>query len=253
MAELKEIVYFLDTLLEADQYDDYAPNGLQVEGKPNIKTLALGVSASLKLFQESEKKSADAVLVHHGLLWNARHLPRIKGIFKNRLKYLLEKEMSLMAYHLPLDGHKKWGNNIMIARRLGLKKTSFFASHGKRKIGIIGQLTNPLSFNAMHKKLNSLFGQVTAQYCYGSQKIRKVAIVSGGAAKDFQEAIDKGADIFITGEYGEPVQEIAREAEKSFISCGHYATERFGLLELEKVLKKKFSIKTVFIDVLNKA
>ena len=253
MAELSNILSFLDTLLDSDKYDDTAVNGLQVEGKRDIKVLALGVSASLRLFQMAKKKSADAVLVHHGLLWQGHHLPRIRSIFKNRIKFLLENDMSLIAYHLPLDGQKKYGNNIMIAKKMGLKKLTSFAKHGHQNIGIIGKLSKAVSFSSIHEKISSIFGQVTAKYCFGSDKVQTIAIVSGGAHKDFLEAVQKGADLYITGEFGEPVQEIARETGKSFISCGHYLTERFGLQELEKALRKKFRIKTVFIDIPNKA
>jgi len=253
MAELNKIVQYLDTLLYSDKYDDYAVNGLQVEGKKDVSVLALGVSASLKLFQKARTESADAVLVHHGLLWKASHPMRIKSIFKNRIKFLLKNDMSLLAYHLPLDGHKKYGNNILIAKKLGLKDLNAFAKHGSKNIGIIGKLPKAVSFSSILNKTSHIFGQITANYCFSQDKIQRIAIVSGGADKDFLEATEKGADLYITGEFGEPVQEIARETGKSFISCGHYVTERFGLLKLEKVLRKKFSLKTVFIDIPNKA
>ncbi|MCK5708215.1 MAG: Nif3-like dinuclear metal center hexameric protein [Candidatus Aureabacteria bacterium] len=253
MAKLKNIVKFLDTLLESNDYDDYCPNGLQVEGEDAVSTIALGVSASLNIFKEAQKKGAQAILVHHGLIWGEKKFNRITGIFKERVRFLLKNDISLIGYHLPLDGHKKYGNNILIAKKIGLKKISFFAKHGNHNIGVKGFLSKPVSFREIHKKLNTVFGQVNASYSFNDSSIRQVAIVSGGASKDFLEAAENNIDLFITGENGEPIQEIARETQKSFISCGHYATERFGLIELGKILQKKFKVKTFFIDIPNKA
>ena len=246
----KKLAHFLNTLLETNLYQDYCPNGLQVESNPDTHIVILGVSACLALFQKAKKAKAQSIIVHHGLFWEKQSLA-LTGILANRVQFLFQNKINLFAYHLPLDGHPEWGNNVNIARMLGLNELEWFASHGKKEIGIMGKLSIPLSLSFIEKKCLHFFGQINTTYAFGKKKIKTIAMVSGGAASDCLEAYEKGADLFITGENAEPLQEFCREAKMNFISAGHYSSEKSGIQTLGLKITKELGIPCQFISIPN--
>lgn len=242
---------FLEKFLETGKFNDSGLNGLQVEANDEVSKIALGVSASMALFKMTRDIGADAVIVHHGLFWN-KQIETLKGVTGKRIQFLFKNNISLFGYHLPLDSHPQIGNNACIADSLKLKKRSFFAKHGGIELGIIGNLQSAYSLDKIARHLHSFFGQINHAYFYGKKTVKRIAIVSGGAASDVYEAYEKGADLFITGETGEPMQEWCREAEINYIAAGHYASEQSGIQKLGAVISRKFKIPCQFAGVPNR-
>jgi len=241
---------FLADFLETNRFQDYCPNGLQVEACDEIDKIALGVSASMALFRKAKAIKAGALLVHHGLFWNK--MPYVlKGVHGRRVSFLFRSKISLFGFHLPLDHHAVVGNSASIGDLLGLKTRRRFAEHGGVEIGLLGKLSQPMTIEAIEKKLQKSLGSRNVVYGFGKKKIRSVGIVTGGAPDDVMEAKSRGADLYITGEVSEPTQEWCREAEMNFIGAGHYATEQFGIQNLGQAVTKRFGIPCQFIDIPN--
>jgi dinuclear metal center YbgI/SA1388 family protein len=224
MALRTEIATYLDTLLEAGRFRDYGPNGLQVEGKPEVYKIVSGVTASLALIEAAIAAKADAILVHHGLFWKG-HDGRVTGWLKVRLERLLAAQVNLFAYHLPLDAHAELGNNAQFGGRLKLIADARF---GDQEIGCIGSPAQPLTPAALAALLQFRLGRAPVVVEGDGRPIRRIAWCTGGAQGFFEAAIAAGADAFITGEISEPQAHLARETGVAFLACGHHATERFG-------------------------
>lgn len=237
--KLKEFVSELNDYLQVNLFEDYCPNGLQVEGSPEIKSVAFAVSASLNVIKQA--KDYDALIVHHGLFWNRDPYP-IVGVKKDKIETLLSSDTSLLAYHLPLDAHEALGNNYKAARDLGWKKLSRFSS-----VGVIGHF-KPISAAAFQKKLEAYYGQKSHAILGGSSMISSAALISGGAYKELPKAKLAGVDAYITGSFDEPAYHQAHEERIHFFACGHAATERIGIKALQEYVKKRWKLKTVFID-----
>ncbi|GMT50354.1 MAG: GTP cyclohydrolase 1 type 2 [bacterium] len=250
MASLSEVVSYTNQYLNVDQYRDYCPNGLQVEGKSDVQTIISGVSASYELFQKAHEHGADLILVHHGILWGNEPIV-LSGSFKRRIKYLLTHEMTLLAYHLPLDAHKEVGNNAMVAKHLGLKDLESFANYKANEIGFIGHLDEAISYKDFTGIVESVFQSKLVSYPFGKKKIQRVGIVTGGAEELIMSAIEKNCDLYITGEVGEPTLHLAKEEEINFIAAGHYNTEKFGVQALGQQIAREMNVKHLFIDVPN--
>lgn len=246
-----ELTAFLDDYLSAKAIRDAAVNGLQVVGKSHVRRIALGVSANLALFDEAARWQADAVLVHHGLLW--RDEPRrIDEIVRRRLKILFDHEMNLLAYHLPLDAHPEVGNNIQILRRLGLHPLSPGLSLWEgTPLGVVGQTTAPMPLADFVALVNRLFGGEALALAFGPEQVRKVGIMSGGGASDLAAAIAQRCDVYLTGEAREQTPALCREAGISYLAAGHYNTEKFGILALGDVLRDRLGAEVRFIDIPN--
>jgi dinuclear metal center YbgI/SA1388 family protein len=249
--KIKQLADFMDAFLEVKRFKDYCPNGLQVECDAPLQKIALGVSASLELFKKAKKNGAQAVIVHHGIFWDKTPQPLV-GVQGKRIEFLFQNGISLLAYHLPLDAHPQIGNNASIADALNLKDRHFFAEHGGVEIGVSGTLEHPLPLPAVKKKILALFGKVDAAFAFGPKKVRKIAIVSGGAASDVMHAQEKGADLFLTGETDEPTQEWCREAGIHFLSVGHALSEQMGIKNLGKIITDQFKIPCVYLPVPNR-
>jgi dinuclear metal center YbgI/SA1388 family protein len=245
-----DLVAHLDEILESAEFDDYGPNGLQVEGRPEIERLAAGVSACGELFAEARAGGDDAVLVHHGLFWREAPLPLV-GIHRDRVRALLDSGLNLIAYHLPLDAHPELGNNALGARALGLEKLEPFGRHGPRTIGFRGRYPAPLSLEGFVGRCEAAFDQAPLVLGAGPPEIRSVALVSGAAQSLLHEAIAAGVDVFVTGEASEWVTNLAREAGIHYVAAGHHATERLGVRALAGHLAKTFGIVTRFVDIPN--
>ncbi len=245
-----EIITFCNELLAIDDFKDYCPNGLQVEGdNRQVKHVATGVSISLELIEKAIQADADLIITHHGLIWdNAERI--IRGPMKQKLRLLLDSGIAAAAYHLPLDFHPEIGNNVQLAARIGLLDLQPFAHIGKVAQGIMGTTTLK-SIDALATKVSTLLEREPQILPYGPDVIEKVAIVTGGAQSYFQDAIEAGADCFITGEISEQNFTMSREYGVHFISAGHYSTETFGIQALGERLESSCQLESHFIPILN--
>lgn len=249
MIRRAELNDYLDTYLNCPEFNDLGPNGLQVEGKESILKIITAVSAGVELFEKAKEKNADAVLVHHGIIWNFER-PVYRGGYKQRVKLLLENEINLFAYHLPLDAHQQVGNNAEIARILGLNNIQPFGEYNGQYVGFKGELPG-IEANAFFKLVKEKINPNLISFPFGPDKIYKVGIISGGAQKDVKQAVEEELDLFLTGEASEHILNYVKEEKIHFISAGHYATERFGVLALGKHLEKQFDVDVEFIDIPN--
>lgn len=241
MLTREELASYLNTLLQVELFEDYCPNGLQIEGKSPIQKLATAVSASSYAIQEAKKRGVDALLVHHGLFWN-RDPYVIRGVKKEKIATLLTNEISLFAYHLPLDAHPSLGNNWHAALQLGWSDLKPFC-----QIGVQGAF-QPLAVHDFQKQLEKYYGHAAHTVLGGSSQVKSAALISGGAYKEISSAVKAGVDCFITGNFDEPVYHIAREEKINFLALGHAATERIGPRALGEHLALTFNIPVEFID-----
>lgn len=245
-----QLVQDLDAYLRIDEGSDYCPNGLQVEGKPEISKVVTGVSACLELFERAAAKGADAVLVHHGIFWKG--MPReLTGMQHRRVAALVRSEINLIAYHLPLDRHEKVGNNAVAARAFGLADLQPFGLHEGLPTGFRGRFPQPLGTEELTRRCEEIYGQAPQAFGRGPDPVRTLGIISGGAVKEFWQAIDAGLDAYITGEVSEWVMNVARETRTHFLAAGHYATERLGVKALGKKIEADYGIEVEYVDVPN--
>ena len=250
MARRDEIVAHLDELLEIGSFSDYGPNGLQVPGAEEVTLVVTGVSAQRELFERAADAGAELVLCHHGLFWDFH--PRALGPgMKQRLKALFDADISLAAYHLPLDAHPEVGNNALICELLGLERSERLAEFKGRSIGFVGRSAEGIPFAELRRRCADAFGQEPFVWDAGPETVHSVGVVSGGAQGAFHEAIAHGVDAFLTGETAEHVMAEAREAGVHYISGGHYATETFGIRRLGEIVAEKFGVQHRFVDIPN--
>ena len=251
MTSLQTIVDHLDSILDPAAYDDYGPNGLQVPGRETVETVVTGVSANAELFARAREAEADLVLVHHGLFWAGppRALDRAS---KRRLQLLFDADMSLVAYHLPLDGHPAHGNNALLAEAIGCEAHEPFGAHKRATIGVAGRLAGDgIAPDELVARVRTATGREPLAFTDGPERVRTVGIVSGAGADYLEEAIAAGLDAFITGEPIERAMARAQEAEVHFLAAGHYATETFGVRRLGELLEQRFGVEHRFIAVPN--
>jgi dinuclear metal center YbgI/SA1388 family protein len=246
----------LNTLVEeADRYlgsakiQDYCPNGLQVEGRPQVMRIVSGVTASQALLDAAVEAKADLVLVHHGYFWKGEN-PCLVGMKQRRLKTLLRHDISLLAYHLPLDVHAEVGNNVQLARQLELTVEGPLDPADSRVVGLIGSLPEPMHPRDFARRVQEVLGREPL-LIEGSEKIRRVGWCTGGGQGYIDRAIAAGVDLYISGEASEQTFHSARENDISFIAAGHHATERYGVQALGDYLARRFALEHVFIDCPN--
>ncbi|KJH80047.1 Nif3-like dinuclear metal center hexameric protein [Stutzerimonas stutzeri] len=240
-----------DRYLSAAKISDYCPNGLQVEGRPQVRRIVSGVTASQALLDAAVEAQADVVLVHHGYFWKNED-PRVVGIKQRRLKTLLSHDISLLAYHLPLDVHPEVGNNVQLAKMLGLTVEGPLEPDNPRSVGLVGSLDSPLAPADFMRRVESALGREPLMI-EGAEPIRRIAWCTGGAQGYIDQAVTAGVDAYLTGEVSEPTVHIARENGLSFFAAGHHATERYGVQALGEYLAKRFPIEHLFIDCPNPA
>ena len=240
-----------DRFLNAAKIPDYCPNGLQVEGRPQVQRIVSGVTASQALLDAVVEAQADVVLVHHGYFWKNED-PRVVGIKQRRLKTLLSNDISLLAYHLPLDVHPEVGNNVQLARLLGLTVEGALEPDNPRSVGLVGALDTPLTPADFMRRVHAALGREPLMV-EGPGLIRRIAWCTGGAQGYIDQAVTAGVDAYLTGEISEPTVHIARENGLSFFAAGHHATERYGVQALGEHLAKRFAIEHLFIDCPNPA
>lgn len=247
--KLIELNNYLNQLLQPERFNDYCPNGLQVEGKAEVKHLVTGVTASYDLLEAAYEANADAILVHHGYFWRGESLP-IVGIKKRRIQFLLQHDISLFAYHLPLDAHAEFGNNVMLAKKLGLTVTNWVGQTHKNEPNLIAlaELNQPQLLKDFVENLNVTLNRTSQVIGDLERPIQKIAICTGAAQGYIEQAVEAGADVYISGEISEQTVHIAREAGIAYISAGHHATERYGVQALGEKLAQKFGLSHTFID-----
>ena len=248
MTSLNTLIGHCDHRLKPDRFSDYGPNGVQVPGAEAVETVATGVSASVELFERAAAEGAQLVLVHHGIFWGSG-ARGIDAALHRRLKPLYAHDMTLAAYHLPLDGHPEIGNNALLAEGLGAEDREPFAEHEGMAIGIRARVPGEgIDAAELADRVHGLTGRVPLHLAYGPPRVRTIGIVSGGASDYLADAVAAGLDAFLTGEPAERVMTQAREAGIHFLAGGHYATETFGIRRLGDELSQRFGVRHVFID-----
>lgn len=240
---------WLGQQLQPERFKDYCPNGLQVEGKPEVRRVVSGVTASLALIEQAIAHGADTLLVHHGLFWRGQS-GALTGWMAQRVRLLMRHDINLVAYHLPLDAHALWGNNAQLAVRLGCAATA--QRFGDQDLGWVGEVAaQPLADFA--QQVGERLGRVPTVVGDGQRPVQRVGWCSGGAQGYFEAAIEAGVDVFITGEISEPQAHLARECGVAYIAAGHHATERYGAQALGQAVADVFGLEHRFIDVDNPA
>jgi len=247
---LKELELELKILLRPEQFKDYCPNGLQVEGRKEISKLVTGVTACQELITAAVEAGADALLVHHGYFWRGED-QSISGIKKTRIEALLKHDLSLLAYHLPLDVHQEFGNNVQLGKMLGIEINGELGKQNNHPIGLTGTIDQGTDFETLKALIADKLDRQPLAIEGKSKTIKSIAWCTGAGQNYIELAVAAGADAYITGEVSEPTVHIARESGIHFFSAGHHATERYGVQAVGSYLASKFNLNHQFIDIDN--
>ncbi|MBC62498.1 MAG: Nif3-like dinuclear metal center hexameric protein [Zetaproteobacteria bacterium] len=250
LVKTSDCLNYLETLLKSKSIKDYAPNGLQISGKSEIKTLITGVTANEALIDAAINEKADAILVHHGFFFKGEEAV-ITGMKRNRIAKLLAQDINLIAYHLPLDFHPVFGNNVALAAILDIEVEGTFSSGPWQQAGCFGSFKKDLTPEELEKCIHQKLLRRPLHIGGSQKRIRTVAWATGAAQDYIVEASRLGVDAYITGEASERTCHYARELNIHFFSAGHHATERYGVKNLGSHLADKFKIKHKFIDIEN--
>lgn len=243
----QELQTYLDSLLDGGRMKDYCPNGLQVEGKDEVQRVVCGVTASLALIEQAAVLHADAILVHHGWFWRGED-GRVTGFRKARMAALLQHDINLFAYHLPLDLHPELGNNVQLARRLGWKITG---RCGEYDLVFIGEPASPTTAGELAHDVAVSLGREPLLIGEASRPVRRIAWCTGAAQGSFEQAVLAGADMYVSGEISEPTVHLARESGIAYLAAGHHATERYGIAAVGEHLAERFALDVHFLDLDN--
>jgi len=246
---LSELVKETDRYLAASGMTDYCPNGLQVEGRAWVARIVSGVTASQALLDAAVEAEADLVLVHHGYFWRNEN-PCVVGSKRRRLQTLLSNDISLLAYHLPLDVHPEVGNNVQLGERLGLRVEGPLEPGNPRSVGLVGNLPEPLAPQEFARRVRQTLDRQPL-LIEADRPIRRIAWCTGAAQGYIEQAIAAGVDAYLTGEVSEATVHSARESGISFLAAGHHATERYGVQALGEYLARTFDIEHLFVDCPN--
>ena len=249
MVQLKDLLNYSNNMLEVERFKDYCPNGLQVEGKPEINKIISGVTASQALIDGAIKEKADVLLVHHGFFWKGED-SRIIGLKYKRIRSLIDAGINLLAYHLPLDAHPLYGNNAKLAEKLDLKIAGSFPSTGEA-IGMHGSLKTPLLAGDFSQKISKVLGRKPLHIGENSEQIQTVAWCSGAAQGYIEAAAELGVDAYLSGEISEQTVHLSRELGIHYYAAGHHATESYGVQALAEHLAAHFDLEHQFIDISN--
>jgi dinuclear metal center YbgI/SA1388 family protein len=238
---------YLDRYLDVGRFRDYCPNGLQVEGRESVARLVSGVTASVQFLEAAIDARADAVLVHHGYFWRGEDA-RIIGPRRRRIALLIEHDLNLFAFHLPLDAHEEVGNNAALARELDFSVSGRF---GEQDIGMHGGISEAVTLGELAEHVEKRLQRRPLVVGDVSRPVRRVAWCTGAAQGYVEDAARLGVDVYLTGEISEQTVHFARESGIGFISAGHHATERYGVQSLGAHLADRFALDHRFIDVDN--
>ena len=248
------LVDYLHQYLNVDEFEDYGPNNLQIEGKDNIKKMAFAVSATRDSITKAVDWGADALIVHHGLFWKLHGAKAIVGPFAKRIAPLIKNNINLLGFHLPLDAHPEIGNAATLGRYLELTKQAPFCDQRNRHLGIQGILTKKISARDLQEKLKNILNHPVLMACEDPQKdIQSIGIITGGANSHWEDAASLKLDAYITGEMSEHDWHESQEAGVAMFAGGHHATERFGIIALKEHLQKKYQVDGIFFDSNNPA
>lgn len=246
--KINDLVATINATLTPDRFKDYCPNGLQIQGRNEVNKIVTGVTASMELLEAAKAQNADAILVHHGYFWRGE-ASEIVGIKQKRIKFLLENDINLLAYHLPLDAHAEFGNNVQLAKALNLKLESW---SGENNMVAIGSLPASKTLADFVQGIEVALERTPQVICNMggdlTQPIKRVAWCTGAAQGYMEIAIANNVDVFISGEISEQTVHLARESNTSYIAAGHHATERYGVQALGQYLAHNFGLEHVFID-----
>ena len=242
-----ELIRYLDELLEPERFKDYCPNGLQVEGRSEIRRIVAGVTASQALVDQAVARGADALLVHHGWFWRGED-GRVTGFRKKRLQTLLTHDINLIAYHLPLDGHAEFGNNAQLAQRLGWTVEGRF---GEQDVGWYGRLDETRTLGEVTRRVSAELGREPMVIGAETQQVSRIAWCSGGAQSLFEAALSLGVQVFLSGEISEQHVHLARESGVAYLAAGHHASERYGVQALGRHLAEQFGLEVSFVEIPN--
>lgn len=242
--QLLELRDYIGSELEVGRFRDYCPNGIQVEGRPEVHRIATGVTASQSVLEAATAWGADAILVHHGYFWRSEDAS-ITGIKKRRIAHLLQHDVSLLAYHLPLDAHPEWGNNVQLGNRLRFLEVGRF---GEQDIACFGRLPETAPLRDLKRNIAETLKREPQVIGDLNANVTKIAWCSGGGQGYFEQAIALGVDAFLTGEASEQCFHLAQESGVAFIAAGHHATERYGIQSLGDGLAAKFGFEHRFFD-----
>ena len=246
---LTTLVEEADRFLAAARISDYCPNGLQVEGRPQVRRIVSGVTASQALLDAAVEAEADVVLVHHGYFWKGED-PCVTGMKRRRLQTLLSNDISLLAYHLPLDLHGEVGNNVQLARQLDITVEGPLDPNNPKVVGLLGSLAEPMSARDFARRVQEVLGREPL-LVEGAGMVRRIGWCTGGGQGYIDDAIAAGVDLYLTGEASEQTFHSARENGIGFIAAGHHATERYGVQALGDYLARRFAVEHLFIDCPN--
>lgn len=252
MIKRDQLITLLNTELSSDRIKDYCPNGLQVEGKQDIHRLITGVTASQALLDAAVAQQADAILVHHGYFWK-NEPATVTGMKKKRLQTLLQHDISLLAYHLPLDIHATLGNNAQLGRQLGIEQIKPIAQVEPEGIVMQGLLAEPIPLAQVRQRIEHVLGRSVLAHDGGCGTISQVAWCTGGGQGYIEQAAAAGAQLFISGEISEQTVHVSRELGIHFIAAGHHATERYGVKALGEFIAQRYPVEVTFIDIDNPA
>ncbi len=245
MAPRDEIIAFADELLDIGSFRDYGPMGMQVVGAGEVTTVVCAVSSSRELFERAAVAGAELVLVHHGLFWDNE--PRVVDVrMKGRLRVLFDADITLAAYHLALDAHPEIGNNVLLARELGLTVERAFTA-----IGVGGRFADPPTITELAERVARVVDREPLVFADGPKLIERAAVITGGGARHLTEAAAEGYDVLVTGEAAEPAMMAARELGIHFVAAGHYATERLGIQALAARIGDRFGVPWEFVELEN--
>tara|TARA_R110002049_G_scaffold182041_2_gene349609 strand:+ start:35594 stop:36352 length:759 start_codon:yes stop_codon:yes gene_type:complete len=252
MSTLAEITDFADNYLRIASFKDYCPNGLQVEGRQNVVKIASAVTASMAIIEQILEWGADCLIVHHGYFWKNERV-QVVGMKKRRLQALLGADVSLLAYHLPLDAHPVVGNNAQIAERLGISNLQPLQKSSKTPVGNVGTLEDSIDIQQFVDNCSNALVTDPIHINSGPRQVQRIAWCTGGAQHMITDAVDCQADVYLTGEISEQTVHIARECNIHFIAAGHHATERYGVQAMAALLGEKFNLEHQYFDEINPA
>ena len=250
MAKLQDIIQWCDQTLESTEFKDYAPNGLQIEGKTEVRKILAAVTASQDAIDAAIQENADLLLVHHGYFWKGEAYP-ITGMRGKRIKSLIQHDISLLAYHLPLDSHPSLGNNAAIADLLKLERIEALDPSERHPIGNIGYLNQPMPVEDFKKFVSEKLKFDVTHLPADKNMIEKVGFCTGGAQDFIVKAAEQGCDAYISGEVSERTFYEAKELGVHYFACGHHATERYGVQRLGQAISEQFDIEYVYFELNN--
>lgn len=250
----KELEKKVNQYLNIYNFQDYGPNGLQIEGKENIKKIAFAVSATADSVKKAVDAHADALIVHHGLFWKFHGVRTITGAFARRVSPLIENQINLFAYHLPLDAHPQVGNAAAIAEKLKMSDLCPFGDHKGSPTGLRGKLKRPIKAKELQDQLHKLLNHdIILSSPNNQQVITGLGIITGGANGDWTHCLHTNTDAYLTGEMSEHDWHEAQESGIHMFAGGHHATEQFGIQLLQKWIEEKWEVETLYIESDNPA